>query len=56
LELALTHTSKHFGFSDKTDRVVLDDGSVIGRIFLALQGPPDRNGFQGALVGWMMPP
>ncbi len=41
--LTLSPASKYFGFSDKTDYVVLDGGRVIGRIFSAPQGPAGRN-------------
>jgi hypothetical protein len=43
--LLLSPTRKYFRIGDKNDYVVLDDGRVIGRIFLHPQAPEGRSWF-----------
>jgi hypothetical protein len=43
--LLLSPTRKHFRIGDKNDYVVLDDGRMIGRIFLQPQAPEGRPWF-----------
>ena len=43
--LLLGRTSKYFRFGDQNDYVVLDGGRVIGRIFMAPQGPEGQPWF-----------
>lgn len=43
--LMLAPTKRYFGLGDQNDYCVLDDGHVIGRIFMPLRTPDDQPWF-----------